>query len=83
MSEGLDFADNNGRAVVITGLPFPPMKDPKACRHIFTHLSSPCQVLLKQEFLNTARSQPRDFPNSTLSGDEWYRQQAFRAVNQV
>ena len=27
VSEGLDFADMNGRAVVLTGLPFPPMKD--------------------------------------------------------
>ena len=29
VSEGLDFADINGRAVVITGLPFPPKMDPK------------------------------------------------------
>ncbi|CAH1774290.1 unnamed protein product [Owenia fusiformis] len=29
VSEGLDFADINGRAVVITGLPYPPMMDPK------------------------------------------------------
>ena len=26
VSEGLDFADKNGRAVIITGLPFPPVK---------------------------------------------------------
>ncbi|CAL1540331.1 unnamed protein product [Lymnaea stagnalis] len=29
VSEGLDFADANGRAVMITGLPFPPMFDPR------------------------------------------------------
>lgn len=29
VSEGLDFANNNGRAVLITGLPFPPLKDPR------------------------------------------------------
>ena len=29
VSEGLDFADVNGRAVIITGLPFPPRFDPK------------------------------------------------------
>lgn len=29
VSEGLDFADMNGRAVIITGLPFPPFMDPK------------------------------------------------------
>ncbi|KAG8192516.1 hypothetical protein JTE90_018036 [Oedothorax gibbosus] len=29
VSEGLDFADENARAVVITGLPFPPFFDPR------------------------------------------------------
>lgn len=29
VSEGLDFADANGRAVFIIGLPYPPLKDPK------------------------------------------------------
>jgi len=29
VSEGLDFSDENGRAVVITGLPFPSLTDPK------------------------------------------------------
>ncbi|XP_054719793.1 regulator of telomere elongation helicase 1 homolog [Uloborus diversus] len=29
VSEGLDFADQNARAVVITGLPFPPSMDPR------------------------------------------------------
>ena len=43
MSEGLDFADNNGRAVVITGLPYPPRMDPK--------------VVLKMEFLDEMRRQ--------------------------
>ncbi|GLH00003.1 Regulator of telomere elongation helicase 1 homolog [Gryllus bimaculatus] len=38
VSEGLDFADFNGRAVVITGLPYPPFKDPR--------------VELKKKYLN-------------------------------
>lgn len=38
VSEGLDFADANGRAVLITGLPYPPMMDPR--------------VLLKQRYLD-------------------------------
>ncbi|XP_072170315.1 regulator of telomere elongation helicase 1-like [Diadema setosum] len=41
VSEGLDFADNNGRAVVITGLPFPPRMDPR--------------VMLKMQYLDEAR----------------------------
>lgn len=41
VSEGLDFADNNGRAVIITGLPFPPRMDPK--------------VVLKMQFLDESR----------------------------
>ena len=42
VSEGLDFADNNGRAVIITGLPFPPLKDPR--------------VMLKQKYLDSNRN---------------------------
>lgn len=117
VSEGLDFADNNGRAVVITGLPFPPRMDPR--------------VVLKMQFLDDDRRQGgkvrldslspfclhSDWANSEsgdqpvlkcnvasrsggqsdimlcwrlsrvllqgLSGQEWYRQQATRAVNQA
>ncbi len=29
VSEGLDFADDFGRAVIVTGISFPPLKDPK------------------------------------------------------
>lgn len=29
VSEGLDFSDDNGRAVVITGLPYPSLTDAK------------------------------------------------------
>ena len=32
VSEGLDFADANGRAVIVTGIPFPPKLDPKVSR---------------------------------------------------
>uniref|UniRef100_A0A0P4WD16 Regulator of telomere elongation helicase 1 homolog n=1 Tax=Scylla olivacea TaxID=85551 RepID=A0A0P4WD16_SCYOL len=42
VSEGLDFADCNGRAVIITGLPYPPFKDPR--------------VVLKQKYLEEART---------------------------
>ena len=42
VSEGMDFSDNNGRGVVITGLPFPPKNDPR--------------VKLKMEFLDESQS---------------------------
>ena len=38
MSEGIDFSNNYGRAVIITGLPYPPYKDPR--------------VVLKQQYLD-------------------------------
>ncbi|CAG2063354.1 unnamed protein product [Timema podura] len=42
VSEGLDFADMNGRAVIVTGLPFPPLKEPR--------------VMLKRQYLDEARA---------------------------
>lgn len=63
VSEGLDFADKNGRVVVITGLPYPPKMDAK--------------VELKMQFLDNNCSKGK------LSGNQWYTQQASRAVNQA
>ncbi|XP_068928720.1 regulator of telomere elongation helicase 1 isoform X1 [Petaurus breviceps papuanus] len=67
-SEGLDFADMNGRGVIITGLPFPPRMDPR--------------VILKMQFLDEMRGKGGT-GGQYLSGHEWYRQQASRAVNQA
>ncbi|XP_043912911.1 regulator of telomere elongation helicase 1 [Protopterus annectens] len=67
-SEGLDFADMNGRGVIITGLPFPPRMDPK--------------VVLKMQYLDELRGKTWG-GMQYLSGQEWYRQQALRAVNQA
>ena len=96
-SEGLDFSDRAGRAVIITGIPYATKTDPK--------------VQLKQEVLNEARrtrqlAKKRPYQNNSnnnynsgggggsssaaagdedelLSGDTWYVQQAIRAVNQA
>lgn len=46
VSEGLDFADNNGRAVIITGLPFPPLKDPR--------------IILKKKYLDDNRTKENE-----------------------
>jgi len=67
-SEGIDFANSKARGVIITGLPFPPKNDPK--------------VVLKKEFLNRQRPDPSR-PNEKLSGNDWYVQEAYRAVNQA
>uniref|UniRef100_A0A665WFB9 Regulator of telomere elongation helicase 1 n=1 Tax=Echeneis naucrates TaxID=173247 RepID=A0A665WFB9_ECHNA len=67
-SEGLDFANTFGRGVIITGLPFPPKMDPR--------------VILKMQFLDEMSRKKTDGVKY-LSGQEWYRQQAFRAVNQA
>jgi regulator of telomere elongation helicase 1 len=72
-SEGIDFADHNGRAVVLTGLPF-------------ANRNSDAKVLLKIRFMDEVSAMRRRAnapPDSILTGDEWYRQQAVRAVNQA
>lgn len=46
VSEGLDFADINGRAVIVTGLPYPPFKDPR--------------VVLKRRYLDVCRARDRE-----------------------
>ncbi|XP_010062453.2 regulator of telomere elongation helicase 1 homolog [Eucalyptus grandis] len=67
VSEGLDFADSAGRAVVVTGLPFATRTDPK--------------VRLKREYLDELARLQKE--RRILTGDEWYNQQASRAVNQA
>uniref|UniRef100_UPI00374D6A78 regulator of telomere elongation helicase 1 isoform 6 n=1 Tax=Rattus norvegicus TaxID=10116 RepID=UPI00374D6A78 len=67
-SEGLDFSDMNGRGVIVTGLPYPPRMDPR--------------VILKMQFLDEMKGRSR-VGGQCLSGQEWYQQQASRAVNQA
>eukprot|EP00026_Physarum_polycephalum_P000577 Phypoly_transcript_00578.p1 GENE.Phypoly_transcript_00578~~Phypoly_transcript_00578.p1 ORF type:complete len:1233 (-),score=182.25 Phypoly_transcript_00578:64-3762(-) len=67
VSEGLDFADQNGRAVIITGLPYPAKEDPK--------------IKLKREYLDACKPPPGN--TYVLRSQEWYTQQASRAINQA
>lgn len=69
VSEGLDFADANGRAVIITGLPYAPRKDPR--------------IVLKMQYLDQRSAKERNSTIKLLSGNEWYQQQASRAINQA
>uniref|UniRef100_A0A803LNB6 Regulator of telomere elongation helicase 1 homolog n=1 Tax=Chenopodium quinoa TaxID=63459 RepID=A0A803LNB6_CHEQI len=68
VSEGLDFADQYGRAVIVTGLPFALRTDPK--------------VRLKREFLDE-HARDQNTGHKPLTGEAWYDQQASRAVNQA
>lgn len=47
VSEGLDFADGNGRAVLVIGLPYPPMKDPR--------------IVLKKRYLDQCNAENREY----------------------
>ncbi len=67
VSEGLDFADDNARAVICVGIPFPNIKD--------------VQVDLKKKYNDGRRGSDRSC--QVLSGNEWYEIQAFRALNQA
>ncbi|CAM6128768.1 unnamed protein product [Calypogeia fissa] len=68
VSEGLDFADKAGRAVVVTGIPYAMKTDPK--------------IRLKREYLDEA-FQSNANGKKGIRGEEWYVQQASRAVNQA
>ncbi|GAX78033.1 hypothetical protein CEUSTIGMA_g5475.t1 [Chlamydomonas eustigma] len=70
VSEGLDFSDKAGRGVIITGIPFAMKTDAK--------------VRLKREVLDEdVRAGREGLLGGYLSGEQWYVQQAMRAVNQA
>ena len=93
VSEGLDFADANGRAVIVTGAHCSLslactaqriMSDASLCS--WRCAVSRCagipyaaardpKVLLKKQY--------QDRSKGLLSGEQWYQQQAIRAVNQA
>ena len=65
-SEGLNFSDHYGRAVIICGVPFPSSVDPR--------------VKLKRQFLCEERSRSGDAKSFAQTADEWYNfvQEALR-----
>lgn len=80
VSEGLDFANKNGRAVVITGIPFPSLTDAKVCIFDDWSLYSLTQVKLKKQYLD---NEQRMSKGVGMTGNDWYKQCASRAVNQA
>jgi len=72
VSEGLNFSDHAGRGVIVTGIPFPNQGEPR--------------VRIKRQILDleAARSaRAGESGVAQLRGDDWYKQQASRAVNQA
>jgi len=73
VSEGIDFADKAGRAVILTGIPYAP--------------KASARVRYKREFLDAAimvQKRNNTYQNFSLtSGEQWYSQTAMRAANQA
>jgi len=67
VSEGMDFADEQARAVIVIGIPFPTMFDVK--------------VKLKKEYNDKKRRENPS--SNTIFGREWYELEGYRAVNQA
>ena len=69
VSEGIDFSNDNARAVAVFGLPFPSKVDPR--------------VNLKWAFLDSEpKKKTEQSKEDEGAGALWYTQQAMRAVNQ-
>jgi len=66
ISEGLDFSDKAARCVILVGIPYPMMVDPK--------------TILKKDYLDRKHAK---MGGVGLRGQDWYCQQATRAVNQA
>jgi regulator of telomere elongation helicase 1 len=90
LSEGIDFADNHCRSVVIVGIPFPPLYDPKVMLKK-AYLTEQCQIQLQRQMEERKRQQKGDKTekktNQTMimvqNPDQWYKIEGTRAVNQA
>lgn len=84
VSEGLDFANNFGRAVIITGLPYPPLMDPRVIlKKLYLDIchSQDKEVLIMSQVLLMVLLERDSF--QYLDGQSWYSLEASRAVNQA
>lgn len=57
ISEGLDFSDKAARCVIIVGIPYPQVTDPK--------------IILKKSYLDNQKTLSEENKES-LSGSKWY-----------
>lgn len=60
ISEGLDFSDNAARCVIMIGIPYPQLADPK--------------ILLKRNYLDKKTYICEQNQIRSLTGSEWYSQ---------
>ncbi|CAH8618265.1 unnamed protein product [Schistosoma rodhaini] len=79
VSEGLDLADNAGRGVVILGIPYAPIHDPRVSLKM---------AYLDEQFVKLKSNSTHDQLQKTLidkypTGRQWYNLQAWRAINQA
>eukprot|EP00924_Labyrinthula_sp_SR-Ha-C_P006705 snap_masked-scaffold_29-processed-gene-2.45-mRNA-1 protein AED:0.08 eAED:0.09 QI:0/0/0/1/1/1/3/0/987 len=83
ISEGIDFSDEKCRAVIVTGLPYPPTKDPKVClkQHFLDKMSARKEAGSAMATFGMASR--AKVPLITLTGKMWYTQQATKAINQA
>ena len=68
VSEGIDFADKHGRCVIVAGVPYANSGD--------------LLVRLKREHLTRIAPTRPKVHGKLFTGDDWYRNEAMRAVNQ-
>ncbi|KAK4468362.1 hypothetical protein MN116_008154 [Schistosoma mekongi] len=79
VSEGLDLADNAGRGVVILGLPYAPIHDPRVLLKM-AYLDEQCVKLKSNSIKDQSQKTLIDkYP----TGRQWYNLQAWRAINQA
>lgn len=67
VSEGLDFTDNLARAIVLVGVPYPPIYDKR--------------IEMKKQYLDRVYND-HSIQTKKINGKDWYFNQAIKAVNQ-
>jgi regulator of telomere elongation helicase 1 len=69
ISEGVDFSDKHGRCVMVVGIPYANQGD------LF--------VRLKRQYITLSAPRRPKVRGKLFTGDDWYRQEALRSVNQA
>jgi Fanconi anemia group J protein len=93
LSEGIDFADRDARAVLVVGIPYPSFKDLRVKlkrafedergKRAATAAAQRRLAVLAPSTRAVQRSMLAPARSRTRSGAVWYEQQAFRALNQA